>query len=76
MVLSTFNQELYEKNLKQDAYEDGIEVGKEIGKEIGKEAALFQSVQNVMKNLKVPEEKACEIVGISLEEYEKAKMAK
>lgn len=31
VVLPTFNQELYEKNLKQDAYEEGKQDGISIG---------------------------------------------
>lgn len=32
MVLTTFNKELYEKNLKADAYEDGVAAGVAAGK--------------------------------------------
>ncbi len=38
MLLSTFNKELYEKNLKEDAFE--------IGKEAGKELALLELVHD------------------------------
>lgn len=56
-MLSTFNKELYEKNLKQNAYDDGIKVG------------YVTSVENIVKKLKVSVDEACEIVGISLEDY-------
>lgn len=65
VILSTFNKELYEKNLKQDAYEAGHEDGKDI--------MLISSVENVMKNLNVSAEEACKIIGTTLEEYGKAK---
>ena len=69
VILSTFNKELYEKNLKQDAYE----AGHEAGMLVGKGSMLISSVENVMKNLNVSAKEACKIIGITLEEYEKAK---
>ena len=67
-ILEAFDKELYEKDLKADAYEDGVAVGLEAGKVAG----LRASVENVMKNLNISAEKACEIVGISLEIYKDA----
>ena len=59
-ILESFDKELYEKDLKADAYEEG------------KMDNLRANVQNVMKNLNVSAEKACEIIGISLETYQEA----
>ena len=67
-ILEAFDKELYEKDLKADAYEDGVAVGLEAGKVAG----LRASVENVMKNLNISAEKACEIVGISMEIYKDA----
>ena len=59
-ILESFDKELYERDLKEDAYEEG------------KAAGLRASVDNIMKNLKVSAEKACEIAGVSLEVYKEA----
>ena len=59
-ILESFDKELYEKDLKADAYEEG------------KMDNLRANVQNVMKNLNVSAEKACEIIGVSLETYQEA----
>ena len=59
-ILESFDKELYERDLKEDAYEEG------------KAAGLRASVDNIMKNLKVSAEKACEILGISMEVYREA----
>ena len=56
-ILESFDKELYERDLKEDAYEEG------------KAAGLRASVDNIMKNLKVSAERACEIAGVSLEVY-------
>ena len=45
VVLSTFNQELYEKNLKQDAYEEGMEAGIEAGKLEEKKAFIHRNLK-------------------------------
>ena len=83
-ILESFDKELYERDLKADAYEEGVaaglvagkaaglEEGKTIGIEEGKKAGLVKSVDNIMKNLKVSAERACEIAGVSLEVYKEA----
>ena len=75
-MLSTFNKELYEKNLKQNAYDDGVEVGMEAGMKAGMKVGYVTSVENVIKNLKVSVEEACRIIGISLEDYNEAMKTK
>ena len=60
-VLETFDQELYENDLKQDAYEAGIHEER------------ISNIRSIMKNLNVSLEEACKIIGITLKEYEKAK---
>ena len=59
-ILESFDKELYERDLKEDAYEEG------------RAAGLRASVDNIMKNLKVSAERACEIAGVSLEVYKEA----
>ena len=79
-ILESFDKELYERDLKADAYEEGVAAGlvagKAAGLEEGKAAGLkvgyVTSVDNIMKNLKVSAEKACEIAGVSLEVYKEA----
>lgn len=44
MVLTTFNQELYEKNLKQDAFEDGKAEGVKEGITLGEYNKLKEQV--------------------------------
>ena len=63
-ILESFDKELYERDLKADAYEDGVADGLKAG--------YATSVDNIMKNLKVSAEKACEIAGVSLEVYKEA----
>ena len=63
VLLSTFNQELYEKSLKEDAFEDGKSEGKTEGRtetylELIKEGIL--TISDVAERL-----------GISTEEVEK-----
>ena len=43
------------------------------GREARNAESLLQSVEQIMKNLSVDLTEACRILGISLEEYEKAK---
>ena len=76
-VLETFDQELYERDLKQDAYEAGMKVGIQIEREsfeYERRATLISNIENIMKNLDVNAEEACKIMGITLEEYEKTKI--
>ena len=57
VLLTTFNQELYEKNLKQDAYEEGMLIGE----------------HNAIKNLvlkKLQKGQSIEVIAAALEESE------
>ena len=45
VLLTTFNQELYEKNLKQDAYEDGILQGISMGEYNKLKELVFKKLQ-------------------------------
>lgn len=72
-ILESFDKELYERDLKEEAYKEGFEVGKAIGLEVAKVIGLkswyVTCVKNIMKNLNVSVERACEILGISMEVY-------
>ncbi len=59
MILSTFNKELYERDLKQDAYEDGLEDGFEKGQN----DKLLEQIQK-----KLSKGKSIEIIADELEE--------
>ena len=43
------------------------------GKEMGTAETLIKTVESAMKNLGIDLEKACEILGTTVEEYEAAK---
>ena len=52
---------------------EGIEKGKAEGRLEGDAARIVKSIESVMKNLKVEAAKACEIIGVTIEEYQRAK---
>lgn len=53
--------------------EFGIARGKELGLEEGRLKNLAENVEAAMKNFNIDLQKACEGLGTSVEEYEKAK---
>ena len=65
----------------EELIEDGRAEGKIAGRAEGKAegilegdaARIVKSIESVMKNLKVEAVKACEIIGVTIEEYQKAK---
>lgn len=61
VVLETFNQELYEKNLKADAYEDGIRVGMEQGIQKGENKKLLSQIERKLAKGKTTEQIAEEL---------------
>lgn len=69
MILETFNQELYEKNLKADAYEDGVEAGKEEGRKEGILEGECKKLLSQIK-LKLAKGKTPEQIAEELEESE------
>lgn len=69
VVLETFNQELYEKNLKADAYEDGVEAGKEEGRKEGILEGECKKLLSQIK-LKLAKGKTPEQIAEELEESE------
>lgn len=57
----------------QYGMEQGLEQGMEQGLEQGKAENLIKNVQSIMKNLSLDLPKACEGLGITVDEYQKAK---
>lgn len=54
-------------------YQTGWQQGHKDGKEKGEARNLIKNIESAMKNLGIDLEKACEILGITMEEYEAAK---
>lgn len=52
---------------------DGRAAGMAAGLQEGDAARIVKSAESVMKNLKVEAARACEIIGITIEEYQRAK---
>lgn len=69
VVLETFNQELYEKNLKADAYEDGIRVGMEQGIQEGIQKGESKKLLSLIER-KLAKGKTTEQIAEELEESE------
>lgn len=68
MSIYEYNEEYVRKSLYEDGVEDGYAKGEA--------QQIVKSVENVMENLKVNLQKSCEIIGVTVEEYEKAKQNK
>lgn len=65
MSIYEYNEEYVKKTIREEGYEEG--------KTHGDAKRLVKSVNTVMRNLKMDLEKACESIGTTVEEYEKAK---
>ena len=57
----------------EELIEDGRAEGKTAGILEGDAARIVKSIEAVMGNLKVEAARACEIIGVTIEEYQKAK---
>ena len=57
----------------EELIEDGRVEGRAEGCLAGDAARIVKSIESVMKNLKVEAARACEIIGVTIEEYQKAK---
>ena len=70
------NRTISEKGGRSDmckAIEELIEDGRAEGCLEGDAARIVKSIESVMKNLKVEAARACEIIGVTSEEYQRAK---
>lgn len=65
MSIFEFDEEKFLKAEREYAYERG--------REEGRKEALIRNVESVMRSLQTDRQKACEILGISEEEYENTK---
>ena len=72
MSIFEFDEEKYIKAEREYAYERGREEGREEGLNRLAET-LVSNVESVMKNFDTNQKKACEVLEISVEEYENAK---
>ena len=77
MSIYEYNEEYVRKSLFEEGvetgYNKGYNSGQKIGNTKGDARRLVQSVENTMTNLGVDLTRSCEILGTTLEEYEKAK---
>lgn len=81
MSIYEYNEEYVRKSLTETGYEqgrlagieqgkaDGIRQGRLVGIEQGKAKTLIKSIDSIMKNLNLDLSKACEIIGVTQEEY-------
>ena len=70
------NRTVQEDGGKSDmcrAIEELIEAGRVEGILEGDASRIVKSIESVMKNLRVEAARACEIIGVTIEEYQKAK---
>ena len=73
MSIYEYNEEYVRKSFFEDGVATGYNNGKNDGKTEGDARRLIQSVESVMANLNVDLPKSCEILGITVKEYEDAR---
>ena len=77
MLLEEFDAEKYERTLREEGREEGIQEGREEGRregrEIGDAVRLADSVRNVMLKSGVSLNEACELIGVTTEQYGEAR---
>ncbi|MBD5536391.1 MAG: hypothetical protein HDQ99_12180 [Lachnospiraceae bacterium] len=77
MLLEEFDAEKYERTLREEGREEGRQEGREEGRqegrEIGDAVRLVDSVRNVMMKSDVSLNEACELIGVTTEQYEAAR---
>ena len=69
MLLEEFDAEKYERTLR----EEGRQEGRQEGREIGDAVRLVDSVRNVMMKSGVSLNEACDMIGVTAEQYETAR---
>ena len=77
MLLEEFDAEKYERTLREEGREEGRQEGREEGRregrEIGDAVRLVDSVRNVMMKSGVSLNEACDMIGVTAEQYETAR---
>lgn len=75
MSIYEYNEEYVKKTLFEDGYDLGKADGEASGGIRGKAKTIVMNIESVMRNFHVDIMKACEGLGITVEEYEKAKVS-
>ena len=74
MSIYEYNEEYARKTFfeegQEEGYGKGVADGKREGRAEGKAEALVNSIHKIMESLDLELEKACELLDISVEEYE------
>ena len=73
MSIYEYDEENAKRYYFSEGYEDGYNEGKSAGRTIGKATALLDNVASIMKNLNIGLSKACDLLGITVEDYHTAK---
>lgn len=73
MSIYEYNEEYVRKTFFEEGMETGYQEGREEGKAEGKAETLIKSVETVMQKFQVSLQKACEGVGATVEDYNRAR---
>lgn len=68
-VIAMSIYEYDEENAKRYYFLEGYEDGQSAGRTIGKATALLDNVASIMKNLNISLSNACDLLGITIEDY-------
>ena len=71
MSIYEYNEEFARKTFFEEGREDGYGKGVADGKREGRAETLVNSIHKIMESLNLEADKACELLGISVEEYER-----
>lgn len=74
MSIYEYNEEYARKTFfeegQEEGYSKGVADGKREGRVEGKAETLVNSIHKIMESLNLEVDKACELLGVSVEEYE------
>ena len=70
MSIYEYNEEYARKTFFEEGQEEGYSKGVADGKKEGRAEALLNSIHRIMESLELEIDKACELLGVSVEEYE------
>lgn len=73
MLLEEFDADKYERSIREEGREEGYSAGQQEGYHTGDAERMIISVEQIMKNLQTDIPEACRLIGVSVEEYQKAK---
>ena len=73
MSIYEYNEEYVKKSLYEEGLEEGIKEGIKEGEKVGILKNLAKNVEVAMRNFHISLKEACEGLGTTVEEYEKAK---